>query len=669
MKKINRWLWAVLGIIFSFSSAMMLIGGRFSLENFYDQGEVCEIVGMDLELEGTNLLYLNPSDTFFTITDDLAVKDYIFYENKWNYLLFEISDLSVSALPAFISYFDENGTVKAEQQITFTEGWNVMEPIEKKFTFARLSFLNCKGEHLRIRSALTRSELGKFSGKKFVFYSGVFLLLYCIMSIVVVYCFRKYHKNRKKRHSHWWMNFYLHILEMIYSKMQRIPVVNLSKKTRQYLRIFCILTEILYTTAAVNADRMKAWYPMSMGFHILFLLVLSVLLVEPVRKKVHWNTKLCYIWGILCITMCISDFVVGRVFIGVGYVFLFVFGVFYYCWRQMERPTQLLKETGIAVQISFVFILLFCLMCRPPVEGIRYAGCYINPNPFGRYLISVFVVVFVQLEYLIRKRSLTWKKGILFGIEIDVLCYFLWQSQCRGAMFAFVLLVLAVFIRFIKIRILASVIRDYLRVILISAVCLFPVMYTVEWGLYHIPYFLGTQVYWKKDALYAKEMNLFLNPFVEQVYASASRILETLRRRSLDSVSSGRITYWKAYLRNMNLWGHEFRCQVNGGSHSAHNMFLDIAYRYGVAAAGVYIVFWGTFLKEVCSKLSLRHPYSFMAAGCVISYVGMALLDTLEQPWVYFAWVLAYMSLGYYLLRTDTIKENERLHEKKMFHN
>ena len=83
MKKINRWLWAVLGIIFSFSSAMMLIGGRFSLENFYDQGEVCEIVGMDLELEGTNLLYLNPSDTFFTITDDLAVKDYIFYENKW----------------------------------------------------------------------------------------------------------------------------------------------------------------------------------------------------------------------------------------------------------------------------------------------------------------------------------------------------------------------------------------------------------------------------------------------------------------------------------------------------------------------------------------------------------------------------------------------------------
>ena len=53
----------------------------------------------------------------------------------------------------------------------------------------------------------------------------------------------------------------------------------------------------------------------------------------------------------------------------------------------------------------------------------------------------------------------------------------------------------------------------------------------------------------------------------------------------------------------------------------------------------------------------------------MISYVGMALLDTLEQPWVYFAWVLAYMSLGYYLLRTDTIKENERLHEKKMFHN
>ena len=128
------------------------------------------------------------------------------------------------------------------------------------------------------------------------------------------------------------------------------------------------------------------------------------------------------------------------------------------------------------------------------MEGIRYAGCYINPNPFGRYLISVLVVVFVQLEYVIRKRSLTWKKGILFGIEIDVLCYFLWQSQCRGAMFAFVLLVLAVFIRFIKIRILASVIRDYLRVILISAVCLFPVMYTVEWGLYHIPHFLGTQV-------------------------------------------------------------------------------------------------------------------------------------------------------------------------------
>lgn len=668
MKKINRWLWAVLGIIFSFSSAMMLIGGSFSLDSFYDQGDVCEIVGMDLELEGTNLLYLNPSDTFFTITDDIAAKDYIFFEHKWNYLLFEISDLSRSQLPVVIAYMNADGTVRAEQQVTFTEGWNVIEPTEKKFTFVRLVFGNCKGEHLRIRSALTRSEISRFSGKKFAFYSGVFLLFYCIISIGVVYCFRKYHTKKHRRHTHWWMDFYLHILEIIYSKMQQFPIVHLQKRTRQRLRIACILTEIFYTTAAVNADRMRAWYPMSMGFHIIFLIVLSVLMVEPVKKKIRWNTKLCYIWGLLCISFCISDFIVGKVFTCVGYAFLFVFGIFYYCWRQMERPEQLFKEIGIAVQISFVLIFLFCIICRPPVEGIRYAGCYINPNPFGRYLISVVVVVFVQVENQIRRHIFTWKKAVFYGLEIDLLCYFIWESQCRGAMLAFVLLIFAICIRFIKIRISAVVVRDYLRLILISAVGLFPVMHIVEWALYHIPYLLGTQIYWKKDALYAKESNLFSNPFVEQVYASASRILETLKRRSLDSVSSGRITYWKAYLRNMNLWGHEFRCKVNGGSHSAHNMFLDIAYRYGVVTAGVYIVFWVTLLKEVWHKLSLRNPYSFLAAGCVISYVGMALLDTLEQPWVYLAWVLAYMSIGYYLFKTDTTKENERLHEKRKFH-
>lgn len=101
------------------------------------------------------------------------------------------------------------------------------------------------------------------------------------------------------------MDFYLHILEMIYSKMQRIPVVNLSKKTRQYLRIFCILTEILYTTAAVNADRMKAWYPMSMGFHILFCLCFQFCWWNLSGKK-FIGIRSYVIYGVSYVLQCVS---------------------------------------------------------------------------------------------------------------------------------------------------------------------------------------------------------------------------------------------------------------------------------------------------------------------------------------------------------------------------
>ncbi|MCI8635518.1 MAG: hypothetical protein HFJ05_07945 [Eubacterium sp.] len=667
MKEINRWLWAVFGIIFSFSAAMILIGGSFSSNSFYDQGDICEIVDMDLEMEGTNLLYLNRSDAFFTITEDTAVKGFHFYENEWNYLLFQISDLSVPNLPVLITYLNTDWTVTAEQKITLNNGWNIIEPAKKNFISVCMVFQGCTGEKLRIRSAMARTMLSKFSLKKFAGFTGVFLLVYCIISVIVVYYSRKCRKH-KRRSGHWWIDFYLNILELIYSRLQQLPVIGMTEKDRQRLRILCILAEILCSAALINADRMKSWYYISMGSQIFFLLTLSVLMVRPVKKKIRWNTKLCYIWGLLCISMCISDFIVGKVFTCVGYVFLFVFGVFFYCWMQMENPDQLLKETGIALQISFVLIVLFCVLCRPATEGIRYAGCFINPNPFGRYLISVFVAVFTQIDYQVQKGIITWRRAVLYGLEIDLLFYLIWKSQCRGAMLGLALLILFMFIRLVKMRVSATVIHEYLRILAISSVCIFPVKYITDWLLYHIPYFLGIQVHWKKDALYALDNHLFCNPFAEQVYASASRIIETLNRRSLDSMSSGRVTYWKAYLRNMNLWGHEFRCQVNGGSHSAHNMFLDTAYRYGVVAAGIYIVFWGAFLKEVWRKLSCKNSYAFMAAGCVISYVGMALVDTLEQPWVYLAWTLAYMSAGYYLFQTDTVKENDRLYEEKIFH-
>lgn len=656
MKIINRWLWAIFGIIFSFSVAMMLVGGSFSLDCFYDQGEICEIVGTDLELEGSNFVHVNGVGTHFTITEDIASRDYVFYGNKWKYLLFEISDLSVSELPVTLTYMSLKGKVRGEQQIILKEGWNTIEPIKKKFGVVRMNFQNCKGESLSVDAAITRMELSRFSGKKLVHYGGLILVLYCAISAVIALCIKKLGKHRHN-YAQLGMDYYLRFLEWLYSVLQKIPIIRWSEKKKHYLRIFCVLAEILYTTVAVNIDRMRILYGVSLGFHVLFIILLAILMVGPKTKKLQWNTGLGYIWMVLCIAFCVSDLIVAKVFTGVGYVFLLVFGLFFYCWRQMECPEQLLKEIGVAVQISFVCVVVFCVFCRPFVEGTRYAGCFINPNPFGRYLVVVCIVAFAQVEYMVREGLVTWKKTVLYGIEMDLLCYFVWQTKSRGALLAIVILLIFMLMRMINLRTSVSMFRGYMRILCITAVGLFPVMFVTETLLCNLPYLLHTQVQWKKDVLHVKNEEWFHNPFIDEVYASASNVISSVQTRSLDAVSSGRITYWKAYLRNMNLWGHEFRCEINGGIHSAHNMFLDIAYRYGVLVAGIYVVFWGTLIKEAGHALMQKSSYSFIAAGCIVGYFGMALLDTLEQPWVYLLWALAYMSMGYYLFEDNEKKE------------
>lgn len=653
MGKLGKSLKYVIGIILSMSVSIMLMGGSFSLDCFYDQGQVSDAYGMELELPGSNMV-CQSGNRYWTVTKDAADKMMIFNTGVWNYFILDIVHLCPEEVEATLVFYlgaEETG----RKEITLVPGKNIIDLRGEKFGNVILYLENAQGIEIGVKSAQVRERLGSVSSRKFFGVAILVFLLYLgVFHMVIKAIVKK--KPEKNEADSYLLNLYLKVQEMVYLHMQKKSAV-FSNKQKSYIRMAIFLLIVLYTTVIRNAGKIRLRSFSDLFFVIAFFF-LAFFSVEKTPEKTYASKSM---WGSFCLfylLTCVSDFFVAKRIPYIGYVFLFAISLFYYAWGKMRKPEQILRELVWTIQFSFGVCVLFCIFCRPLTQGARYSGCFTNPNIFASYLVPVAVAWITCVEEYMRGQEHGKWKACFYGAEGCAILYFLWKTQSRGALLACLFTGILFFLRLWRVRIDMHQIKKALQILAVFLVLCVPVMEGMEWMLWNVPGKLHTEVVFQKDMKMAWEGGGSGSIFTETVQASQTRFVQRLKASSLDAFTSGRITVWKAYLRKMNLWGHEFREDVSGTKDQAsHNMVIEIAYRYGVAAVAAFIVLWGFLLKRTWKGLGERKSFSFAPAGWLVSYVVLAMLDILEQPWIYIAWLLAYTVMGYWM--TDDGNEND----------
>ncbi len=316
--------------------------------------------------------------------------------------------------------------------------------------------------------------------------------------------------------------------------------------------------------------------------------------------------------------------------------------------------------------ISFLF--------RPFFEGGRYAGIFTNPNTFGLYLYVIFAIYMSDLDWNVETGK-KFRKAWPTYIQLALVLFYISVSQARTAMLA----VCGILILWVILRICLGktnhkwkeTVKGFLLLALITVVC-YPVFFA---GVRHIPNLIGHPILFEEDVLYlsngekiegigdkvlaesdAIESVQIPEPKKKKEFKENSilgRLIASLDGNStLNKISNGRITIYKAYLKKLNWKGHRrITLTVNGKKVAhAHNNWLQFAYTYGVPAMFFYLII--TILSVIRSiqfywtNRRRNATYAFLIPAICVGFVIATMTECLFLPFEVFPAFMYWFAFG-----------------------
>lgn len=460
-----------------------------------------------------------------------------------------------------------------------------------------------------------------------------------------------------------------------------IPIMGkISSKIKYRLLTACFMADlVLFCIVRYVLLKESYFYNTVCGILLMILIALLSLDKELVRKP--WRTSMCVAWFGMCTVFTLSDLFVSKKACGLGIILALVFTGVFFVWQNHSRKDLLWKAFKDAVKISFLLMAVISFLFRPYFDGGRYAGIFTNPNTFGLYLYVIFAVYMSDLDWNVETGK-NLKKSLPIYLQLALVLFYLSVSQARTAMLAIV----AVFILWIVLRIYMgkmqkrymNFVRGLIFLVLITAIC-YPLFYA---GVRYIPKIVGHPIMFEEDVLYLSngekiedigDKVLAESDAIESVEVTDrniednsiwGRIVKSLdSNATLNKISSGRITIYKAYLKKLNIKGHNrVTLKINGKKVShAHNNWLQFAYTYGVISMLFYTVITVlSLIRSIRFYMTNRRrnaTYAFLIPGICVGFVVATLTECLFLPFEVFPAFAYWFAFGD--LFEKTLEEKE----------
>lgn len=450
------------------------------------------------------------------------------------------------------------------------------------------------------------------------------------------------------------------ILQPLASFMNRF-----SAKVRE--RIFvCAGLMIFLAFFLLNAGKLPVRYLIlyTYGCLMMGLMILSILpeKVTPIR----FDRLLLVPWAIVTLFMLISGITKSEDYLLETMMFLVAYPVFYIVGNNYSFQNLVPLLLRI-VRISFYMFLLIVFLFFP-ILGQQYTGFFRNPNDAAIYLALVFSCCLVELLSCKTLSPFFFSNLISLGICTALIYYSNSRTGMLAILLPFILSALLLLIcnyhYFLK-----TVIRCFLPVMLSAAIFIPSTVY-----IFQIPQIVFYEISVLIEQFEQTELPSVF-PFEQtkppSVSPPASGVLEKIwdktalkvegEGRTLDRYSSGRLSIWKGYLKNLSFWGHsnkeKFFFSVEGIEvyvSSSHMVILEFAYQYGILAGLFFLIFnLNAGIKSI--SYAVRRPQDYFAIFpfmVSITFGVISLFSTVDSSF-------SYMIVFYYYLVQCPLMQKE----------
>lgn len=649
--------WGLIGLVLSMSIAAMIISGSHSIKSFYDVGKVYEIrtwvyksvVDQDYGYQDSNgKVTLNRGKFNYGIIIDGNNK-------KWNYYCIDLEEVDSECLECTINYGNlSKGVLEKGEKIVYElkEGMNSLETTRESFNVMEIEIAGDDGDSFKVNKMQIRDTIPAFTMKDFVKWSLMTFLIYLVVLVLALKIFKKIPINFE-------MYKLIELLQDIY-----ILIANQLIKINKFILSFKLSPNMIRTLLFLVMFLYNVWLDMQniyiekFKYHVLvyiiLLLIISIVSIEEHIRRRNWNNPLVWSWLVFWVMVCISDFVVEKSYQFAGYAVIFGVGFFIFIWNNMENPEEMLVDFKNAIHVLVFVFTIFCIICRPELEGIRYSGFNKNPSVFALYLAMIWAVLLCEMEEKVKIKS-SLLKLLPYIIEICIVFVFAWKAQaacpvlCMGGIGAIW------FLRNLYFAKRESYKKYFVSIVLICIVALIPVYAGIDWGINHIPQKLNTSITIKGEQPIAKEeygMVVRASGISEKV--KSSRLGEKFSSGTLSSMLSGRDYYYRTYLRKMNLLGHEDKPVMWGKRRLPHNAVLGVAYNYGVFASVPYLLMLIFTIVRTLQYSEQKKKYVSMSFFVCFSVIIMSMLDNIEQPFNWLPWFGLHLLMGSVFIEKDS---------------
>lgn len=366
----------------------------------------------------------------------------------------------------------------------------------------------------------------------------------------------------------------------------------MQRKLRDNYRIVCIA--ILYAMLFC-LHIYSVIYPIKrMGYITIVVIIISAILATesiPSKNNITHNIRKSLIVLVVAIgvTFCVNAVILqdtNKLIIGVSFGILAPTCSIFLSEQKNRRNFLLGFSVGSIV--TFYLLFLASVIYAPILYNGQYYSILLNPNGLSTELIAMLLSVLYILKISTENQGKTYKFAL---ITLGFVFMFMLLSMSRTGMLAFIVMVLVYFlfcrkeVRMEKSKAIKS------ALVLIMSALLCAGMLTV-----------GARSILKVRANDAEEVHLFIKK--QHGNISSEIVLEALENLDSDSfdedlrsryfkgadgedISSGRISIWKATIKELKVAGHEsqdtyYVPEREIYTNDAHNMYLDVGYSSGI---------------------------------------------------------------------------------------
>lgn len=602
-------LWFLIGSVIAISIASMYLSGSWNLGDYNELGEIYEFGGQEYDFLDERTLPLYGKDV------------------KWEYFLIKAEGVNRDSVVLNMYFYNKKTKIVQAEEYPLQEGINILKLLPKKLSMIYLKFPEAPPAGFRIRAMQLREKLPVFSGTDYVKTSLAVFGGYAVVSLGLLWLLKKY-----KRH----VDFYtpVKIFQALYLEVgnscaklsQRISAANRSR-----VRVIAFLTVIMYMIV-IDTRRLYT-KPQYFKYHMLLcaVCILSAALVTIPGKlrRVNWRHPLVLSWYALWMIACISDFVVEKYHMFVGYMMLLPVGFLFFVWNHLEDKTEVLRDLARAIEVSFLINLVFCVLFRPEVKNLRYAGSSHNPNIFGMYLAIASCIFLLKLDHgILQKVAASYMLWSVIAYILTLQLIIKTQSRT-----SFLGAVTGLLVFLFKNLILLKGKEYKIRFVKLGAALLIlavPTVFLLDWVL-------SNSFTAHAQASRIKEV-ITQNGFVQRI----------LKINSFTDFISFRNVYFKRYIEIINLWGHEHMPLVRGQVGYSHNGLLAIVNRYGVFAGipYLYMMFYTLYFSFRHMLANRSKAYGLMPMLVSGTAIVMLMMENVEQPFRFVSWIALYFIMG-----------------------